>query len=213
MSTLQFSSYVVSTDPKISVIPDFLTPEECCHFINLAEKIGFTRSLVGRGAYASDSGDQSKFFINAESKNRTSLSVTLDPAMVETVATVEARVAGLVQLPLETLEKLVIVKYEPGQFFKPHSDGAFRRSTVFLYLNGVPRGEGGETSFPQLGLRIRPFAGGAVVWRNNMTDPTNGELKEDPRVVHEGLATTGDTVKYGINCFFNENVMRWTSGG
>lgn len=213
MSTLQFTSYVVSTDPKISVIPDFLTPEECCHFINLAEKIGFTRSLVARGAYASDADDQSEFFINAKSKNRTSLSVTLEPATDELVANVEARVAGLVKLPLETLEKLVVVKYEPGQFFKPHSDGAFRRSTVFLYLNGVPRDSGGETRFPQLGLRIRPIAGGAVVWRNNVRDPTNGELKEDPRVEHEGLPTIGDTVKYGINCFFNEKVMRSTSGG
>ena len=204
--TIKLTSYVVSVDPKISVIPEFLSDRECQHLIGLSEEVGFTRSLVGRGKYGVGEEDKSSGLVNLASDNRTSTSVTLEPSHDPTVAAIEQRLAALVGLPVEQLESLVVVKYESGQFFGHHHDGLFRPYTVFVYLNDLPPGGGGETRFPMLSLRVRPTRGTAVLWRNSLISD-EGEVVEDPRLVHEGLPTDGCT-KYGVNCFFNEHVMR-----
>ena len=193
--TLQLTSYVVCLEPKISVLPNFLSPEECTHLIDLAEQVGFSQSLVGRGSYSNSSS-----FSNQISTNRTSQSVTLDPRADRVVSEIELRLAGLVGLPVEHLESLVVVKYLPGQLFNDHHDGTFRSHTVFLYLNQVAAG--GETRFPNLGLRIKPSMGAAVLWRNTMLDGS-----EDSRTVHAGLPPEG-CVKFGVNCFFNQDRVR-----
>merc|ERR1712224_705479 len=60
---------------------------------------------------------------------------------------IAARVATVCGVPLAKVEPLVILKYEPGQYFKQHHDGSMRSHTVFLYLNTVE--DGGETYFPK----------------------------------------------------------------
>ena len=207
MTVQVLTAYVVSTDPKISVIPDFLSPAECEHLITVSGRAGFERSLVGRGAYATNAVDKSEGFVNQFSDNRTSLSVMLAAAVDDVVAGIELRLAGLVQLPVEQLEQLVVVKYEPGQYFNVHHDGIFRPVTVFIYLNDLPENGGGETHFPELGIRVSPKAGTAVVWKNSSFDPITQSLLQDDRLRHAGLVTKHCT-KYGINCFFNYNEMR-----
>jgi prolyl 4-hydroxylase len=201
------TSFVVSTDPKIAIVPGFLTPDECETLITLAESIGFTRSLVGRGSYSTDTDDKSSSFENQFSDNRTSSSVHLSPTLYTTLlAPIKHRLSALIKMPTEHLEDLILVKYEEGQFFKPHHDGLFRPYTVFIYLNDLPPDGGGETRFPQLGLRIRPRKGAAVVWKNSMdVESPLGTIRtvEDTRLVHEALPPVG--VKYGVNCFFNEH--------
>jgi prolyl 4-hydroxylase len=201
---------VISTDPKISIIPGFLLPDECDHIVNLAESKGFSRSLVGRGKY-SIGEDKSEGLSNVYSDNRTSTSVNLDQGHDEILSVIEHRLSGLVKIPLEFLESLVVVKYEPGQYFGPHHDGLFRPYTVFIYLNDVDPTGGGETRFTNLALSIKPHKGAAVVWRNTKTvDCAEGGSKEveDDRVVHEALPPLDGKIKYGVNCFFNECVMR-----
>ena len=85
---IQLTSYVISTDPKISIIPGFLLPEECDHIVNLAETKGFSRSLVGRGQY-SFGEDKSEGLSNVYSENRTSTSVNLDRGHDEIVSLIE----------------------------------------------------------------------------------------------------------------------------
>jgi hypothetical protein len=41
--------------------------------------------------------------------------------------------------------------------------------TVFIYLNTLPKEEGGETNFPYLGLKIRPVKG-LVIFRPKFHD-------------------------------------------
>ena len=206
---IKLTSYIVSVDPKISVIPNFLSLEECEHLIALSEKTGFVRSLVGRGSYALYSEDKSSELENVYSENRTSSSVTIpDTHNDETVSTIELRLSGLVGLPLSQLENLVVVKYESGQHFGSHHDGIFRPFTVFIYLNDLPDGGGGETRFNELGLRIKPRMGTAVMWQNSLMDEVFSEPVEDMRLVHEGLPTSVGVTKYGVNCFFNYHIMR-----
>jgi prolyl 4-hydroxylase len=205
-SKIVLTSYVVSQDPKISIVPEFLNPEECMHLIQLGEGQGFQRSLVGRGFYTTKEADASEGFENVPSESRTSQSVTLLPSHDSLVAFIEAKLCGLVDLPLDNLESLVLVKYEPGQVFRAHHDGIFRSKTVFIYLNDLPENAGGETRFPDINLRIRPRAGTAVVWSNSQR-LENGTLVQDDRLLHEGLPPIG-CVKYGVNSFFNYNEMR-----
>lgn len=204
---VQLTGYVVSVDPKITVIPDFLSIEECDHLISLAENSGFTRSLVGRGTSSAYETEGSSALSNTTSNNRTSFSVTLPLSHTDPkVESIEQRLSQIVHYPVSQLESLVVVKYTSGQFFKSHHDGSFRPYTVFIYLNEVP--EGGETRFEQLQLRIRPRKGAAVVW-SNTTITEFGECIADERLIHEALAPVG-CVKYGMNCFFNERVVRDT---
>lgn len=98
-----------------------------------------------------------------------------------------ARVRGQVPATLHGMavvganERLRCYRYDPGQRFAPHFDGAFARSrdeysllTFMVYLNDDF--EGGETRFLDLGEIIVPRAGDALLFQH--------------RVLHEGCAVT-----------------------
>ncbi|CAK9069271.1 unnamed protein product [Durusdinium trenchii] len=126
----------------------------------------------------------------------------LGPAQTAIVQRIELRLAQLAKLPIETLERLVVVRYEPGQEFTVHHDGKFRPITIFLYLNELPDNAGGDTFFPHLGFSFVPRTGCAVMWPNAQPDG-----KEDSRMVHAGRPPTVG-VKFGVNCFFNVDTKR-----
>ncbi|KAF4654953.1 hypothetical protein FOL47_009684 [Perkinsus chesapeaki] len=197
-------AYVICKQPKVRLIPDFLTEAECEYLISLAEG-KWRPSTVGR-SYISDRKNDK--YVNKRSKMRTSSSFMLQHAQDDIVNEIERRVASLVGYPVDHVERLNMLKYEPGQLFGEHHDGAFRPWTVFIALNDVPKDAGGETLFPYLGLKIRPKAGTALVWPNCLE---NGEV--DERVRHEGLPP--GVMKYAVNCFVNEKpiaeLMRSTS--
>mmetsp|Transcript_27958 Transcript_27958/g.80087 ORF Transcript_27958/g.80087 Transcript_27958/m.80087 type:complete len:480 (-) Transcript_27958:464-1903(-) len=201
-------SFIVRHDPKMLLVPGFLTEMECEHLRQLAEG-HFTRSLVGTKDTA-DGGDASgapgRASVNGvyakTAQTRTSTSCMLRPAQSGIVERIEHRVAALAGLPVEQLERLVVVRYAPGEHFNEHHDGKFRPRTVFVYLNELPEGDGGDTFFPHLGLSFVPRAGCAVMWPNARPDG-----KEDSRMVHAGRAPK-TAVKYGFNCFFNDSVVR-----
>lgn len=93
----------------------------------------------------------------------------------EVVARIEARLAALVNWPVERGEGLQVLRYTPGAEYKPHFDyfdpaqpgtgsvlkrGGQRVGTIVIYLN-TPE-EGGATVFPDAGLSVSPLAGNAV---------------------------------------------------
>lgn len=77
-----------------------------------------------------------------------------DPA----VQAMNRRIAALSGLPIENGEPLQILRYRPGQEYKPHFDwldvGNRRVMTALAYLNDDY--EGGETEFTKIGLKERP---------------------------------------------------------
>ncbi|CAE8675780.1 unnamed protein product, partial [Polarella glacialis] len=124
------------------------------------------------------------------------------PNQTEMVGSIENRLAALADMDVTHLEPMNMVRYGPGQFFKTHHDGRFRPKTVFIYLNDLPPDDGGETLFPRLGFKVVPRRGCAVMWSNIL-----GPQVDDQRLVHQGLPPK-TSVKYGVNCFFNDKVMR-----
>jgi len=192
-------SYLIHRDPKIYVIPHFVSDEEIDHLMKLSEE-HWIPSVVGSGYYKTN--DESKDLTNKQSQNRTSYSCMLRTAQTQIVKSVELRLAAVADMDVDYLERLNLVRYSPGQFFNKHHDGRFRPKTIFLYLNDVPDGDAGETFFPELKLKIRPRKGCAIMWPNTVSLGV-----EDMRVVHLGLPPR-TTTKYAINCFFNDKPLK-----
>lgn len=70
-------------------------------------------------------------------------------------------------------ERLRCYRYAPGEFFKPHFDGAFHRHgdersllTFMVYLNEVD--EGGHTDLLDLGLSVKPREGSALLFNHHL---------------------------------------------
>ncbi|CAJ1414537.1 unnamed protein product [Effrenium voratum] len=152
-------AYNVLEDPEVIVVPDFVNEAEIQHLLQLAER-GWQPSEVGSGVYKSK--DEAKDLANEVSDIRTSYSCLIEPGTSNMVTAIEYRLATLAGMDVKHLEPLNMVRYAPGQFFKEHHDGRFRPKTVFLYLNDVPPGEGGETMFPDLNVKIVPRRGCAA---------------------------------------------------
>lgn len=87
-------------------------------------------------------------------------------------------------------EPLQVLHYEPGQQYREHSDALpgvaasqQRVMTFLVYLN--EDFEGGQTSFPRLGISFRGQAGDGLLFRNASDDGA-----PDPRSIHAGLPVT-----------------------
>jgi prolyl 4-hydroxylase len=108
------------------------------------------------------------------------------------ITRIEARLAALVNWPVDHGEGLQILRYAPGAQYLPHYDyfdpaqagsaavlrrGGQRVGTIVLYLN-TPE-EGGATVFPDVGLTVHPIAGQAVFFSYSRPDP-------DTRTLHGG---------------------------
>jgi prolyl 4-hydroxylase len=96
--------------------------------------------------------------------------------------------------PVDNGEGFQILHYGVGGEYTPHFDyfppeqpgsathisrGGQRVSTLVMYLNDVE--EGGETTFPDVGLSVSPRAGSAVYFRY-----FNGAGQIDPLTLHAG---------------------------
>jgi len=199
----------VHEDPEVTLFENFVSQEEVDHLIQLCEG-RWERSKVSKGK-ATDLHGMNQGEANhplgeeGYGDTRTSSSVHLE--WNETIVTerIAARVAAVTGTCLAQVEPLVMLRYEPGQFFKLHHDGSMRPSTVFVYLNGLEPGGGGETRFPHLGFQVRPAALTALMWPNRLP---SGE--GDMRVKHEAKPVTNG-IKYAMNCFVNIHRQRDTS--
>lgn len=199
----EMRSLVVNEDPKMVLLPHFLSPAECEHMLQLAEG-HWTRSLIGAIYTGEDeaAGPVKDGIQSRAAKTRTSSSAVLRPGQSAIIERIELRLARLAKLPVEQLERLVVVRYQEGEQFSEHHDGKFRPITIFVYLNELE--DGGDTFFPHLGFSFIPRTGCAVMWPNAKEDGT-----EDSRMLHAGRPPKAG-IKYGVNCFFNQAPMRIT---
>lgn len=100
-----------------------------------------------------------------------------------------------------------MLKYEPGQFYKPHHDitpsqkdlaCGPRILTFFLYLSDVE--EGGETLFVDLGKEVYPKRGRAVLWPS--VQDSNLDLM-DMRTTHEARPVIRGR-KFAVNSWIHQ---------
>ena len=158
---------VLNEEPLIVKFHNVLSDEECQTLIECAA------SRLKRSKLAN------KEF----SQIRTSSGMFFDDNENPLITTIEKRVSRLMNLPIEHAEGFQVLHYEPGQEFKAHFDYFSehhpssknnRISTLVMYLNEVE--QGGETTFPNLGLTVTPTKGSAVYFEYFYNDQRLNEL-------------------------------------
>ena len=95
------------------------------------------------------------------------------------------RIAAASRTEVECGEPLQVLRYRPGQQYKPHHDGLEAETnqrilTMLVYLNDGY--EGGETMFMRTGLKVAGTRGSALLFRN-----ADGDGNPDPMSEHAGL--------------------------
>lgn len=142
---------------------------------------------------------------------RTSESCDMDRYSDE-VRPIDEGIAALLGIDPRKGETMQGQRYAPGQHFRAHHDyfhegegywqdmqkvGGQRTWTAMIYLNDVP--DGGETWFPQAGIKVAPKRGLLLAWNNMSPDGA-----ANPLTIHEGMPVV-DGVKYIITKWFREN--------
>jgi hypothetical protein len=129
---------LISKDPWLIVIDDFLSDAECDALVLCGTNAGLTQT-----ADVSTRGRQSSYHRSRRA------SIALCETEDGIISDLYSRIEELVQVPHANTEPIQIVKYNPGQFHKLHhdyDDYPGRRSnrvlTVLLYLNTVQQGGG-----------------------------------------------------------------------
>ncbi len=164
--------------PPLVVFGNLLSDEECDALVALARP-RMSRSLTVETV----SGGEA---VNAD---RTSNGMFFRRGETELIARVEARIARLLNWPVENGEGLQVLQYRPGAEYKPHYDyfdprepgtanitrrGGQRVGTLVMYLNEPVRG--GGTTFPDVGLEVSPQRGHAVFFAYDRPHPATQTL-------------------------------------
>ena len=164
---------VAMSQPRVVVLGGLLSADECDALI-AAARPRLARSLT---VQTSTGGEE----LNPD---RTSNGMFFNRGESELVRRIEARIARLVQWPVENGEGIQVLNYQVGAEYKPHYDyfdpaepgtptilkrGGQRVGTVVMYLNEPVRG--GGTTFPDVGLEVAPVRGNAVFFSYNRPHP------------------------------------------
>ena len=191
----------LSVDPLVVTYEDFLTKEECDHFINIS-KDSLKRALVSENKKG------------VESKGRTGQNTWIAHDHDDITKRVGEKIATIVGLPLENAEKYQIIYYNKSQEYRKHFDswvhngsektircmkyGGARLKTALCYLNDVKKG--GGTKMTKLDLTVEPKKGKLLVFQNTLShdDHTRHSLSE-----HAGLPVE-DGEKFAFNLWFKE---------
>ena len=103
----------------------------------------------------------------------------VEPLRDVVVWNIEQRLAAITGLPVQNGEPLALLRYEPGDEYRPHCDffdpqvpaqatalanGGQRLVTIIMYLCDVAAG--GETVFPDAGASIEPQQGTGLLFHN-----------------------------------------------
>jgi prolyl 4-hydroxylase len=166
------------SSPHIVVFGNVLSDDECDQLI-AAAKPRMNRSLT----VATKTGGEE---LNAD---RTSNGMFFRRDENDVVKTLEARLAALVNWPIENGEGLQILHYRPGTEYKPHYDyfdpnepgtptilkrGGQRVATIIMYLSEPEKG--GGTTFPDVHLEVAPKRGNAVFFSYDRAHPSTKTL-------------------------------------
>lgn len=164
--------------PRIIVFGGLLSDDEC------EAMIGLARERLARSTTTNlDTGADELH------EARTSEGMFFSRAENALCARIEARIASLLDWPLENGEGLQVLRYGPGAEYRPHYDyfdparpgtagilarGGQRVASVVMYLNTPARG--GATTFPEAGMEVAAVRGNAVFFSYDRPDPMTRTL-------------------------------------
>lgn len=171
--------------PRVVVFGGLLSHEECDEFVELSRP-KLQRSTI----LDPDTGG------DAVHVDRTSAGTHFARGGTALVRTIEARIATLLDWPLEHGEAMQVLRYGPGAQYRPHHDyfdpawpgstkqlarGGQRVASLVMYLNTPTRG--GATTFPDAHLEVAAVKGNAVFFSYDRPHPMTRTLHAGAPVV------------------------------
>ena len=172
-------------NPRVIVFGGLLADDECDEMIALARERLVRSETVQTVTGASEVNEA-----------RTSQGMFFGRGENPVCARIEARMAALLDWPLENGEGLQILRYSPGAEYKPHYDyfdpaqpgtpsilkrGGQRVASLVCYLNTPAKG--GATVFPDVNLDVAPIKGNAVFFSYDRPHPMTRSLHGGAPVV------------------------------
>ena len=169
---------IISADPYIALYPGLFSAAECRYLMILGTP------WMEKASVLSLTGE-------ARMDNVRDASAAHIPPVAEDLVVQEINrcIAAATGTEPGWGEPLNILRYTPGQQYKPHHDGtspdnvSVRNLTALIWLND--QFEGGETDFPKIKVRVRGSVGDMLVFKNVLD---NGDF--DARMIHAGLPVT-----------------------
>ncbi|MFZ7095559.1 2OG-Fe(II) oxygenase [Luteimonas dalianensis] len=164
--------------PQVVVFGGLLSHEECDALVELSRGRLARSSTVNQDTGADE--------VHAA---RTSQGMFLQRGENALVARIEARIAALLEWPVENGEAMQVLRYGVGAEYKPHHDyfdparpgvgrilarGGQRVASVVMYLNTPARG--GATTFPDARFEAAAVKGNAVFFSYDRPHPMTGTL-------------------------------------
>ena len=164
--------------PRVVVFGNLVSPEECEGLI-AAARVRLARSLTVETRTGGE-------VLNVD---RTSEGMFFERGENDIVTRLEQRIGALLRWPVEFGEGLQILRYSPGAQYRPHYDyfdpgeagtptilkrGGQRVATLVMYLQEP--GQGGATTFPDVGLEVAPVRGTGVFFSYEEPDPATRTL-------------------------------------
>jgi prolyl 4-hydroxylase len=171
--------------PRVVVFGGLLSDAECDSLIELA-RVRLQRSETVDNSTGG----------NEVNESRTSQGMFFERGENEVAKRIEARIAELVNWPIDHGEGLQVLRYGPGAEYRPHHDyfdpaqpgsgsilkrGGQRVGSLVMYLN-TPT-QGGGTTFPDVGLEVAPIKGNAVFFSYDRPHPVTRTLHGGAPVV------------------------------
>lgn len=165
-------------NPRVVVFADLLSAEECDEMITLASARLARSETVQTATGASEVNEA-----------RTSQGMFFERGEHLVCARLEARIAALMNWPIENGEGLQVLRYGPGAEYRPHYDyfdpeqpgtpsilkrGGQRVASIVCYLNTPTAG--GSTIFPDIQLDVAPVKGNAVFFSYDRPHPVTRSL-------------------------------------
>ncbi len=171
--------------PRVIVYGGLLTDEECDALVALGRE-----RLQRSPTFNPDTG------VDETHEARTSRGMFFSRGENSLCEMIEARIATLLDWPIENGEGLQLLCYGPGAEYKPHHDyfdpdrpgsqvalarGGQRVASLVMYLNTPCRG--GATTFPDVNFEVGAVKGNAVYFSYDRPHPMTASLHGGAPVV------------------------------
>lgn len=191
----------LSAEPSIHTIRKLLTPEEC----------GYIRAMAGPLL-------QPSFVVEPHTGRRiphpvrTSSGMSFGPMSEDQIVhAINRRLAQVTGTQVDWGEPLHVLRYDPGQEYRPHIDALpgeanQRHWTVLVYLN--EEYEGGATRFDLAGVEFRGAQGDALIFRNVLDSGA-----ADLRSRHAGLPVSSGTKWLATRWIRQARYHPWEASG
>lgn len=178
-------------------VDDFLTEQECDEWIRHIET-----EMVESPVLGGNNGE-------VEDPYRRSHTAWLTNTVPQEAKQLDEKIANFMGVPPECAEGIQGCKYNPGDYYKVHSDyfepeadpstasAGARTWSFMIYLNDC--WGGGSTYFHALDIAFRAKRGRAVYWHNLNADGT-----ENKNTNHVAMPVGENSVKYIITKWFRE---------